>query len=70
MIGHDPDDRADRRPRRARRQVDDAVVVVEPLDDGIGVADDRAVAGDERRDVLGEDLGPGVDDEPAAGSVR
>ena len=68
-FGHDPDDLADGRPRRPGRQLHDAVVVVDPLDDRVRVAEDRAVAGEERRHVLGQDLRPGIDDEAAARPV-
>src|SRR5436190_8078182 len=63
MVRDDGDDLAERRPASARRHGDDAVVVVDPLDHEVGIAEDRAVALAPRRAVLRERLGPGVDDE-------
>ena len=65
MVRHDRDDLPEPRRGAAGRDADDAVVVVEPLDDGIGISRDRAVALEEARPVLGQRLGAGIEDDVA-----
>ena len=63
MVGQRPNDCPIAGGGSPRRQLDDPVMVVDPVDDGLRVAEDRSVAGQERCDVLGQDLGAGIDDE-------